>query len=108
MRGRAFEESNVMSSKDKQKVIGEELDANKVARFLEMQPVGDENADFHVLTKAYRGLPVEYFDQFLAMFVAQGRDVNATDRQGRTLAQIAAQHSQQPGYVEVLKKHGAQ
>ena len=97
-----------MSSKDKQKVIGEELDATQVARFLEMQPIGDENADFHVLTKAYRGLPVAYFDQFLAMFVAQGRNVNATDPQGRTLAQIAAQHGNQPGYVDVLKKHGAQ
>ncbi|MBA56539.1 MAG: hypothetical protein CMK89_18975 [Pseudomonadales bacterium] len=97
-----------MSSKDKQKVIGEELDATQVARFLEMQPTGDEDADFHVLTKAYRGLPVEYFDQFLAMFVAQGRNVNATDPQGRTLAQIAAQHGNQPGYVDVLKKHGAQ
>ncbi len=97
-----------MSSKDKQKVIGEELDATKVARFLEMQPVGDENADFHILTKAYRGLPVEYFDQFLTMFVEQGRDINATDKQGRTLTQIAAQHGNQPGYVDVLKKHGAQ
>ena len=74
-----------MSSKDKQKVIGEELDAAKVARFLEMEPVGDENADFHVLTKAYRGLPLAYFDQFLAMFTAQGHDVNACDQQGRTL-----------------------
>lgn len=97
-----------MSSKDKQKVIGEELDTTQVARFLEMQPVGDENADFHILTKAYRGLPVEYFDQFLGMFVAQGRDVNATDPKGRTLAQLAAEHSNQPGYIEVLKKHGAQ
>ncbi|AUM13582.1 PA4642 family protein [Ketobacter alkanivorans] len=96
-----------MSSKDKQKVIGEELDEAKVARFLEMQPVGDENADFHVLTKAYRGLPVDYFDQFLGLFTAQGRNINAADKQGRTLAQIAAEHGNQPGYIDVLKKHGA-
>jgi len=97
-----------MSSKDKQKVIGEELDEAKVARFLEMQPVGDENADFHILTKAYRGLPQEYFDQFLAMFTAKGHDINASDLQGRTLLQIAAEHANQTGYVDILKKHGAQ
>jgi len=96
-----------MSSKDKQKVIGEELDSTQVARFLEMQPVGDQNTDFHILTKAYRGLPANYFDEFLELFVAQGHDINATDAQGRTLIQIAADHKNQQGYVEVLKKHGA-
>ncbi len=97
-----------MSTKDKQKVIGEELDESKVARFLEMQPEGEENADFHVLIKAYRGLPAEAFERFLELFVAKGRDVNATGNDGRTLVQVAQQHSSQPGYVEALKKHGAQ
>ncbi|MGB3624000.1 hypothetical protein FT643_05805 [Ketobacter sp. MCCC 1A13808] len=97
-----------MSTKDKQKVIGEELDEGKVARFLDMQPEGDENADFHVLLKAYRGLPADAFDRFLEMFVAQGRDINATGGEGRTLLHIAQQHNSQPGYVDVLKKHGAQ
>jgi hypothetical protein len=96
-----------MSTKDKEKVIGEELDPSQVARFLNMQPSGDENADFHVLVKAYRGLPADYFDSFVGMFVAAGRDINATDDQGRTLAQIAAAHKNQPGYLDALKKHGA-
>lgn len=96
-----------MSTKDKQKVIGEELDEAKVARFLEMQPIGEENADFHVLVKAYRGLPAEAFDRFLVMFCEQGRDVNATDAEGRSLLTIVQQHQNQPGYVEVLQKHGA-
>ena len=42
---------------EKAKVIGEELDETKVAGYIDMQPSGNENADFHVLTKAYRGLP---------------------------------------------------
>ncbi|MDY6919973.1 MAG: PA4642 family protein [Pseudomonadota bacterium] len=97
-----------MGAKDKQKVIGEALDETQVARFLAMQPSPGEDADFHILTKAYRGLPVDYFDQFLGLFKAQGRNINATDREGRTLLQIVAAHKRQPGYVEVLKKHGAQ
>ena len=97
-----------MSTKDKQKVIGEELDESKVARFLDMQPDGDENADFHVLVKAYRGLPASAFERFLTLFVAQGRNVNATGSDGRSLLQVAQQHNSQPGYVEALQKHGAQ
>ncbi len=97
-----------MSTKDKVKVIGEELDETKVARYLEMQPAGDENVDFHVLVKAYRGLPAEAFERFLQLFRDQGRDINARDRQGRTLLQIATEHKSHPEYVDVLKKFGAE
>jgi hypothetical protein len=97
-----------MSSKDKQKVIGEQLDETQVARFLEMRPLDDEDTDFHILIKAYRGLPVDAFEQFLDLFVAEGRNVNATGKDGRTLVQIASDHTSQPGYVQALQKHGAQ
>lgn len=96
-----------MSSKDKEKVIGEDLDATKVARFLEMQPYGDESVDFHVLVKAYRGLPVEAFERFLQQFLEQGRDINARDPQGRTLLQLAQQHASHLDYVAVLQRLGA-
>lgn len=96
-----------MSSKDKVKVIGEELDETKVARFLEMQPYGEENADFHILTKAYRGLPAEAFERFLQLFQEQGRDINARDPKGRTLLQLAQQNTRHPEYVDVLKRFGA-
>ena len=96
-----------MSSKDKEKVIGEELDTTKVARFLEMQPHGEENADFHVLLKAYRGLPAEAFERFLEMFKNSGRDINARDSQDRTLLQLAEANTRHPEYIAILKKFGA-
>jgi len=96
-----------MSSKDKEKVIGEELDETKVARFLEMQPKGDESADFHILTKAYRGLPAEAFARFLQLFQDQGRDINARDTKGRTLLQLVLENTGHPEYAEVLKRFGA-
>ncbi|NPU92874.1 MAG: hypothetical protein HPY82_13285 [Gammaproteobacteria bacterium] len=96
-----------MSTKDKVKVIGEDLDETKVARYLDMQPHGDENADFHVLTKAYRGLPLEAFERFLQQFSDQGRDINARDAKGRTLLQLAQENRSHLDYVEVLKKFGA-
>ncbi|HVK98688.1 MAG TPA: PA4642 family protein [Dongiaceae bacterium] len=97
-----------MSTKDKIKVIGEDLDETKVARYLDMQPIGAENADFHVLTKAYRGLPLEAFERFLQMFRDAGRDINARDSKGRTLLQLAQENRSHLEYVDVLKKFGAQ
>lgn len=92
---------------EKAKVIGEELDETKVARYLDMQPAGDENVDFHVLTKAYRGLPPEPFGRFLDMFVAAGRNINATDQAGRTFLASIKGNIGHPEYVEIAKAHGA-
>ena len=96
-----------MSTKDKEKVIGEDLDETKVARFLEMQPYGNENADFHVLVKAYRGLPPDAFTRFLQLFKDSGRDINAKDTKGQTLLQLARQNVRHPEYVEILQQFGA-
>ena len=96
-----------MSTKDKEKVIGEDLDETKVARFLEMQPYGNENADFHVLVKAYRGLPPDAFTRFLQLFKDSGRDINAKGPKGQTLLQLASQNVRHPEYVEILQQFGA-
>lgn len=99
-----------MSTKDKVKVVGEELDETKVARFLAMEPGSNsrENPDFHALLKAYRGLPAEAFERFLVLFKDSGRDVNARDLKGRTLLEQARAHIRHPEYVEILLRHGAQ
>lgn len=96
-----------MLTKDKQKVIGEELDQTKIARFLEMKPNDEQDADFHILLRAYRGLPADAFEQFLGMFAAEGRNINAADKDGKTLLQMVQDHQRQQGYVEALQKHGA-
>ncbi len=92
---------------EKAKVIGEELDETKVARYLDMQPAGDENADFHVLTKAYRGLPPEPFGRFLDLFLAAGRNINARDQAGRTFLKTIVGNVGQPAYVEIARQRGA-
>ncbi len=92
---------------EKPKVIGEELDDAKVARYLDMQPAADENADFHVLTKAYRGLPPEPFERFLQLFVAAGRNINARDRQGRTFLATIVPNVAHPRYVQIAREFGA-
>lgn len=96
-----------MGSKDKQKVIGEQLDENQVKRFLELEAETGVNQDFHVLLKAYRGLPVDAFARFVDLFLASGRDINAKDQQGNTLLSQVVQHKSHPEYADLLRQKGA-
>jgi hypothetical protein len=93
--------------KDKQQVVGEELDEIKVRRFLDMQPQQDENADFHILTKAYRGLPPEPFARFMDMYLAEGYTLNPSNKQGVTFLDSIRAHKSQQAYVDILESLSA-
>ncbi len=93
--------------KDKQKVLGEVFDDDRIKTFLQFQPPEGVNADFHLLEKAYRGMKAENFDTFLNFFLEEGRDINAKNPQGKTLLEIASAHRHGDDYVASLKKHGA-
>jgi len=54
-----------------------------------MQSYGDESEDFHILLKAYRGMRPADFKRFLTFFIEAGRQPDATDKDGRTLWDIA-------------------
>ena len=56
-----------MSGPSQPKVTDEVWDDERVKRFLDLQPSG-EDADFHVLVKAYRGMRPEDFERFLGFF----------------------------------------
>jgi len=93
--------------KDKEKVIGEVISDDKVREFLTAVPYDDENADFHILTKAYRGLPPEGFARFIDVFVAEGGDINGVDSRGQTFLQAIKRYKRQPSYAEILEQAGA-
>lgn len=93
--------------KDKEKVIGEPMTDEQVAAFLQARPYAGESVEHHILTRAYRGLRVQDFERFLAMFKAQGFDLNAADAQGQTFLLSIKGHAQADAYVEVLKAAGA-
>ena len=96
-----------MLKKDKQKVIGEALDEAKVKAFLEYQPYEDEHSDFHILTKAYRGLPAHEFERFLDFYKEAGRTLNPINANGEHFIDVISQHQSQQEYVEILKNAGA-
>ena len=80
----------------------------RVFAYLQQQPPTGINADFHVLYTAYKHMRPHDFERLLQRFVADGRDVNATDSQGHTLAQvIAAYPLHQAEFTALLQRFAA-
>ena len=69
--------------KDKGKVLGEVFDDERVRSFLDYQAPAGVSNDFHALEKAYRGMNIDNFVTFLGVFKEAGRDLNATNPDGR-------------------------
>ena len=93
---------------DKQKVVDEVWDDERIESFLAKSPMGDEqSADYSTLLNAYRSMRPGDFERFVERFVALGRDLNATGNDGQTLSQLIAGHRHSEPFREVLSKHGA-
>ena len=93
--------------KDKQKVLGEVFDDERIKTFLAFEAPKGVSPDFHLLEKAYRGMNVENFDTFLTFFLEAGHDINAKNPNGKTLFIIASEHRHGNEYVEALRNHNA-
>ena len=94
--------------KDKQKVLGEHFDDDRIRTFFDYEPYDETNPDYHVLEKAYRGMIAENFTTFVSFFKEQGRDINARNLQGKTFLQTISSHTQSKEYIDVLTDAGAQ
>lgn len=93
--------------KDKQKVLGEVFDDERVRGFLEIDELEGLNTDFRLLERAYRSMKAENFDTFIDFFTEAKRDVNAQNPDGLTLLQILMTHNHARPYIDSLKKAGA-
>ncbi len=93
--------------KDKEKVLGEIFDEPRIATFLEYPAPEGVNADFHLLEKAYRGMRGENFSTFIKLFLAAGKDLHATNPEGKTFLQSIKSHRNSEEYVLALEAAGA-
>jgi hypothetical protein len=93
--------------KDKEKVLDEVWTEDRVRGFLDLQPYGDESADFHVLFRAYQSMRPSDFELFVGFFLEKNRDINATNSAGETLLQLIADHRQADEFRAILKSAGA-
>jgi hypothetical protein len=94
--------------KDKQKILGEVFDDERVKSFLNYLPPEGINADFHLLEKAYRSMNIENVITFLGFFSQAGHNLNATNSEGLTFAATIKQHGNSTPYLKALISAGAE
>jgi hypothetical protein len=100
--------TNIMSlKKDKQKVLGEFFDDERIKTFLELEAPAGVEADFHLLEKAYRGMGAENFATFVKFFVEAGRNLDTVGPEGKNILQICREHRHSAEYVAALEAAGA-
>ncbi len=93
--------------KDKEKVIDEVWTEDHVRSFLDVRSYDGSNADFHMLLKAYQSMRATDFELFVGMFTAQGHDINATGKDGRSVLAIVGEHRHGSEYADILRQAGA-
>ena len=85
--------------------FNEEWSDERVFAYLNHLPPEGTSADFHVLYNAYKHMRPHDFELLLTQFVADGRDINATNPQGQLIHEVIAQfprHSAE--FLAVLAK----
>lgn len=93
--------------KDKQKVLGETFDDERIKTFLNVQAPAGVDADYHCIEVAYRGMHQENFATFISFFVEAGRNLNSTGPSGKTITQVIANHRKGSDYHNALTAVGA-
>ena len=90
--------------RDKEKVLDEVWDDERVASFLHKPPPdlpGDP--EFHRLLFAYRSMRTHDFARFLDLYVDAGRDVTAKNADGESVARHISRHAKAGPYVHLLE-----
>lgn len=93
-----------MEKKDKVKILDEVWTEERVKKFLGLIPPEGVNADFHALYSAYTNMRIENFEEFVDFFAQTGRDFNATNKSGETVASIISKHRRGTPYLEALQR----
>lgn len=93
--------------KDKEKVLGEFFDDERIKSFFEYESDDTETNDFHLLEKAYRGMIAENFATFVTFFMEAKKDINAKNQYGQTFLETIKIHKQAEEYIATLTAAGA-
>ena len=93
--------------KDKQKVLGEVFDDQRVKSFLKVHEQSDTDPDYIALERAYRGMNIENFATFVRFFSEENRNINAFNQDGRNMLQVVSEHRHSGNYAQLLKDAGA-
>lgn len=92
----------VTAKKDKKVIEDEQRSDDQLRFFLGVQPPAGVDADFHALEIAYRSMKPDEFERFVGFFKADGRNVQAKNPAGETIADVLKQHRLGYAYIAVL------
>ena len=93
---------------DKPKVVDEVWDEARIRSFLyRAAPADGTSSDYNILLRAYQGMRPGDFALFIAAFVAEGHDLNATDARGQSIAAFVARHRHGQEFLAILEAAGA-
>jgi len=93
--------------KDKKTVLDEVWTEDHVKSFLNVRSHDGTAEDFHMLLKAYQSMRASDFEIFVAFFCADGRNLNASGKDGRTVLEIISTHRLGGEYAAILEAAGA-
>ena len=93
--------------KDKEKVLDEVWTEDHVKSFLNVRPHDGSDEDYHMLLKAYQSMRASDFELFVSFFCEQGRNLNATGGDGRTVLALVGEHRHGSEYANILLNAGA-
>lgn len=93
--------------KDKEKVIDEVWTEDHIKSYLSVRSHDGTAEDFHMLIKAYQSMKAEDFKLFIGFFREDGRDLNASGKDGRTALAMISTHRHGVEYADILKAAGA-
>lgn len=97
-----------MTRRDKEVVIDEVWDDDRVQSFLNLEPFEtDVNPDFFVLWKSYQSMRAGDFRRLLRFFTEAGRDLDARNEWGQTLAEFISTHRHAGEFIDALIAAGA-
>lgn len=89
--------------RDKQRVEGEQWSEEKLREYLDFKTYDGTDPDFHCLYRAYTRMNETTFAEFVDLFKREGRNLQATNKDGLSLAQLISQHQQSADYLALLK-----
>lgn len=92
------------SKKDKKAVIDEVITDALLEQFFALLPPQGVERDYHILERAYRGLPAADFARFVDLFVARGHNLHTRGPQG-TMLEVIGRHRHGTDYAAAIHKH---
>ena len=95
---------------DKKKIIDEVWDDARIKSFLSKEIPKQSGIDrpgekdFHTLLNAYYAMRVDDFTKFLVYFSNGGGDINATNKDGKTLVQVLGRYHKAGPFIKALEE----